>query len=98
MQALPGYRGHVNVTSGNHSHVYVTDSPTDGVRLEPEFLRVEDAAAILRLSEREIYRLITAGDLRTVPYGRRKLIEPSSVTEVAAKIRAGGFAEAGAAQ
>ncbi len=87
----------MSVTSGSHSHVYVTESPTDGVRLEPEFLRVEDASAILRLSEREIYRLIAIGDLRTVPYGRRKLIEPASVTEVAAKIRAGGFAEAGAA-
>ncbi len=85
----------MTVTSGNHSHVYVTESPTDGVRLKPEFLRVEDASAILRLSEREIYRLIAAGELTTVPYGRRKLIEPESVASMAAKIRAGDFAEAG---
>lgn len=65
--------------------------------MEPEFLRVEDAAAILRLSEREIYRLINAGELKTYPYGRRKLIEPNSVREVAKKIRDGEFAEAGVA-
>lgn len=87
----------MSVTSGSHSHVYVTEAPTDGVTLTPEFLRVEDVSAILRLSNREIYRLIEAGELVTVPYGRRKLIEPSSVTAVAAKIRSGAFSEAGAA-
>jgi predicted DNA-binding transcriptional regulator AlpA len=63
-----------------------------GVHLEPEFLNIEDASSILRLSEREIYRLIEDGEIDTVPYKRRKLIEPASVKRLAAKIRAGEFA------
>lgn len=65
-----------------------------GIHLEPEFLNIEDAASILRLSEREIYRLIDEGHLVTFPYKRRKMIEPSSVKELAEKIRAGLFAPA----
>lgn len=84
----------MNVTSGKDSHGYVTESPKDGVQLEPEFFRIEDAAAVLRLSEREIYRLIDENELVVCDYKRRKLIEPSSVKRLADKIRNGDFAPA----
>jgi hypothetical protein len=84
--------GHVNVTSGSDSHSYVTESPKDRVQLVPEFLRFEDAAAILRISEREIYRLVEEGELVVSDYKRRRLIDPASVKALADKIRSGAFA------
>lgn len=87
----------MNATSGNHSRVYATEAPSDGVALIPQFLRIEDVAAVLRLSTREIYRLIESGDLVVREYGRRKLVEPDSVTQLAEKIRNGDFAAAVAA-
>jgi len=89
--------GLVNVTSGSDSPVYVTGSPKDGAKLEAEFLRFEDVAAILRISEREVYRLVEEGELVVHEYKRRKLIEPSSVRALAEKIRSGAFAPTGVA-
>jgi len=82
----------VNVTSGRDSHGYVTESVKDGALLVVEFMRIEDAASVLRLSEREIYRLMDEGELEVHEYKRRKLIEPASVHAVAKKIREGKFA------
>ncbi len=83
----------MSVTSGIDSPVYVTEASKDGVGLEAEFLRFEDAAAILRLSVREIARLVEDGELTVHSYKRRKLVEPASVKSLADKIRRGEFAK-----
>lgn len=92
-----GSIGPVSVTSVRNSQTYVTEAPNDRVRLDVEFLRFEDAAAILRLSEREIYRLVEDGDLVVHSYKRRKLVDPDSVHRLAERIRNGDFAREAAA-
>jgi excisionase family DNA binding protein len=79
----------MSVTAEENSLACVTTV----VHLEPDFYRVEDAAAVLRLSNREIYRLIELGELETYPYKRRRLIDPASVRDLAARIRKGEFAD-----
>lgn len=75
----------MSVTTDENSHGSVT--------LTPEFLSVEDASAVLRISEREIHRLINEGELTTYPYKRRKLVDPESVHALADRIRSGAFAK-----
>lgn len=69
-----------------------TDSPTGGTlaQLAPLFVKAQQAADILGLSKREIYRLLASGDLTAYPYKRRKMIDYPSVEAFAERVKAGG--------
>ncbi len=44
-------------------------------------LSIEEAAAVLGLSARTVYRLVWSGDLVALRSGRRVLIEPGAITD-----------------
>ena len=51
---------------------------------EPQFLRVKEAEAVLRLGHTTIYALIRSGRLRSVTEGRTRLIPISAIHDYSA--------------
>jgi excisionase family DNA binding protein len=47
---------------------------------------VEDAAMLLGIGRTVAYRLVNAGDLRSVKIGRRRLVVRSSIEEFVARL------------
>lgn len=54
---------------------------------EPEFLRVKEAMAVLRLGRTKLYELIRSGRLSTVTEGRARLIPTDSIREYKALLK-----------
>ena len=54
---------------------------------EPEFLRVKEALAVLRISRTTLYAEIRAQRLATVKRGRSRLISPTACREYAALLK-----------
>ena len=50
--------------------------------LPRHLLTVPEASKLLRLSERQLWRLISDGRLRVARIGRRVLIKPESIVEL----------------
>ena len=53
---------------------------------EPVTVSVEDAAMLLGIGRTVAYRLVNAGDLRSVKIGRRRLVVRSSIEEFVARL------------
>jgi len=60
------------------------------VKLEPEFVSVREAGEILGIGLSNAYNLIRANKLQIVKFGRRTLVDVSSVRQLAGKIRSNG--------
>ncbi len=54
---------------------------------EPEFLRVPEAMAVLRLGRTKLYELIRSGRLPSVTEGRARLIPTDSIREYKALLK-----------
>jgi excisionase family DNA binding protein len=63
------------------------DTPaTEALRLEP-LMSIDDVAAVLRISQRGVYRLIRSGELLSLKVGHRTLFEPAEVRKFIASHR-----------
>jgi len=54
---------------------------THQVAVKQPLLTIDDAASYLRVSRRQIYKLVSGGDLRTVRVGERLRFRPTDVDE-----------------
>jgi len=61
------------------------DAPSDG-GLEP-LLSIDEVGAVLRISERSVYRLLRSGDLPCLKVGQRTLVEPKELRQFIANHR-----------
>lgn len=55
--------------------------------IDPIFVSVIEAAVVLGLSRREIYRLMDDDEIESVERGRRRLVVVDSLLEYAARLR-----------
>lgn len=92
LESDSAYDSRVNETPSDTSRSKATVTLADGTKVPVEFYDFAIASKILRLSETECYRLLNAGHLKGFAYKRRTLLDPDSVIDLAAKIRAGVFA------
>jgi excisionase family DNA binding protein len=55
--------------------------PAHQVAVSQPLLTVDDTAAYLRVSRRQVYKLVSCGELRTVRVGERLRFRPADVDE-----------------
>ena len=60
------------------------------IEIEPLLLRASEAAAVLRVSERQIYRLVARGDLEQVHIGAAARIPMASLRAYVARLPRSG--------
>lgn len=77
------YGGPVNGTPGTDSTGSGTperkQAPTAPISMSPLFIRAEQAADLLTVTRRHVYELIANGEIKSVKYGRRRLIDVQSL-------------------
>jgi excisionase family DNA binding protein len=63
---------------------------TPGGALTPLLFSVTDAARLLGLGRSKLYELLSAGEVRTVKVGRRRLVPADALAEYVARLTADG--------
>lgn len=66
--------------------------PRSTPALEPIFISIKEAGAMLSLTPWSVRQLLDAGEIESTYHGRRRLVVLDSVRAYAASLRAGGAA------